>query len=90
MSSAEPSAEFAVAFPAFAATLRPRVVQERAVRGLATVLVNRTEPGAPDEVWLKLLKIKHGTERHTLAGWQALIDHYRTQPAHPTDLRTGA
>ena len=46
-------------------------------------------PGHPDEIWLKLLKLRHGTEKHDSAGWFALIDNYRGEPAHPADPRYG-
>lgn len=41
--------------------------------------------GHADEIWLKMLQIKHGIERHTVEGWHALIAHYKTIPAHPAD-----
>jgi hypothetical protein len=41
-------------------------------------------PGHPDEIWLRLLKVRHGTERHAVAAWSALIDEMRDEPAHPT------
>jgi hypothetical protein len=41
-------------------------------------------PGHPDEIWLKLLRIRHGAERHTHAEWASLIDAAREEPAHPT------
>ena len=42
-------------------------------------------PGHVDEVYLKLLKIKHGRENHTEVEWRKLIDDYRKAPAHPAD-----
>ena len=71
----------------FAATLRPRRVAlvkggRPVIRGGAVVMT--VTPGHPDEVWLKLLKIRHGAERHTHAEWAALIDAAREEPAHPT------
>ena len=50
--------------------------------------VKTMTPGEPNEIWLKLLKINHGTEKHTLAEWDGLIDTYREQPAHPVALGT--
>ncbi len=76
-----------VAFAAFAQTLRPRritVPPARGATGRAAVPQVRIEPGHPDEIWLKLLGMRHGREKHTPAGWRALIDGYRGQPAHPS------
>lgn len=39
--------------------------------------------GKADEVWLRHLRRSHGRENHTPSEWSALIDLYRTQPAHP-------
>lgn len=57
----------------FADTLRPRTVDGNMV------------PGSPDEVWIQLLRIRHGNERRSLSYWQSLITLYRSQPAHPAD-----
>ena len=76
-----------VAFDAFAATLRPRRVpltrNGRPVvrQGVAVMTV---AAGHPDEIWLRLLRIRHGAERHAPAEWSALIDGMRDEPAHPT------
>ncbi len=67
---------------AFAETLRPRAAQ-RYPNGR----VAKFDPGHPDEIWLKLLSIRHGAERHTRAEWFAIIDGHRNQPAHPADPR---
>ena len=76
-----------IAFAAFAATLRPRRVP--LVRNGRPVVVNGSAAmtvvaGHPDEVWLKLLKIRYGTERHSEAEWWVLIDGMREEPAHPS------
>lgn len=39
--------------------------------------------GTPHEVWLTYLRMKHGVERHTLAGWHELIEQVAGLPAHP-------
>lgn len=77
-------------YSAFAATLKPRRVP--LVRAGRPVVQNgRTlmtaTAGQPDEVWLKLLKIRHGGEKHTVQGWNALINAMRDEPAHPSDPR---
>lgn len=79
-----------VPYANFAATLKPRRVP--LVRGGKAVVQNgRTlmtaVAGHPDEVWLKLLKIRHGGEKHTVQGWNALINAMRDEPAHPSDPR---
>ena len=76
-----------MAFGEFAASLRPRPVP--LTRNGAPVLfrgrqVMHAMPGHPDEVWLKLIKIRYGSEKHTQADWLALIDAARDEPAHPT------
>lgn len=38
--------------------------------------------GTPDEIWLGVLKVYHGTENHTKDEWKALIDTWRSRPAH--------
>ncbi|MDA8249174.1 MAG: hypothetical protein M0Z28_08340 [Rhodospirillales bacterium] len=38
--------------------------------------------GTSDEVYTKLLRIRHGMEKHTTAEWRALIDAARREPAH--------
>ena len=76
-----------VALAVFAATLRPQrvplVKNGRPVVRQGIVAMTVT-PGHPDEIWLKLLKIRYGAERHTSAEWSALIDGMRDEPAHPT------
>lgn len=67
-----------VAFSAFAATLRPQPVRDAAGRAVGLT------PGHSNEIWLKLLSRLHVAEKHTLADWNALIDRYRNEPAHPS------
>lgn len=43
--------------------------------------------GTPDEIWSRLLKIRHGSEKHTPVEWQRLIERARNEPAHPTVVR---
>jgi hypothetical protein len=79
-----------VAFATFAASLRPRAVP--LVRNGRPVLFRGRQaqtalPGHADELWLKLLRIRHGVEKHTAADWHALIDAMRDEPAHPSDPR---
>jgi hypothetical protein len=78
-------AEFPVPLSAFAATLRPRRVP--LTRNGKTVVfkgrpVMTATAGHPDEIWLKLLKLRHGTEKRTHAQWRAAIDALRNQPAY--------
>lgn len=35
--------------------------------------------GTSDEVWLQLLQIEHGAEKHTELGWSELLDSYWTR-----------
>jgi len=71
-----------VAFAVFAASLRPPLKRDDKGK-----VVGIEGPGHADEIWLKFIKRQHGMERHSLAGWMALIDRYRDQPAHPADHR---
>lgn len=69
-------ADIATSFQSFAATLRPRAIRDpRTGRAIGLTA------GQPDEVWLKWIGRMHGMEKHTLVGWQALIDGYRKQAA---------
>jgi hypothetical protein len=61
----------------FAVELGPKVIAQRGARP-------RRQAAHADQVYLKLLKTRHGRERHSIAGWRALIDTYRHQPAHRT------
>lgn len=78
---------------AFGATLRPQLTSTVSVRsnrpGDAPRSINTYTQGHPDEIWLKLLEVKHGIERHTADGWHALIAKYKSQPAHPSDPNYG-
>lgn len=69
--------ELPIAFKAFAATLGPQVTK-RDKNGRPVSIA----PGSTDEVWVKLIGINHGKERHTLSQWRALIEQYRDQPAY--------
>lgn len=78
---------------AFAATLRPQLVSTSTVRahrpGAQPTVIRTYSQGHSDEIWIKLLEMRHGIERHTADGWMALIDKYRDEPAHPADPRYG-
>ena len=71
-------AEVPMTLDQFARTLRPRRTVDPRTQQV------RVLPGEPDEVWLKLLRMKHGRDKRTLAQWKAAIDQYRDLPAHPT------
>lgn len=70
-----------VALADFAVTLRPPLIRDGRGR-----VVGVGGPGHPDEIWLKHLSRMHGRERHTMAGWAAIIDRYRHEPAHPMGM----
>ena len=76
-----------IPYAAFARGLGPRttVVAPPARPGQAPRV--QVDPGHPDEVYLRLLRINHGRENHTEAEWAALIEGYRNAPAHPADPR---
>ena len=38
--------------------------------------------GSADEIWLGILRASHSAEKHDIAGWKALINSYRSRPAH--------
>lgn len=38
--------------------------------------------GTSDEVFSRLLRIRHGVEKHTTAEWRALLDAARREPAY--------
>jgi len=87
--------ELPVPYAVFAATLRPKY-EPIVHRG--TVLMRRgrpvmhaTGPGHQDEVWLKLLKIRHGQERLPPTEWRKRIESFRGEPAYPAqpDIRRG-
>lgn len=82
----EPVLEYPIPLSTFATGLRPQTEPLR--RNGRIVMrngkaVTAVTQGHPDQVWVKLLKIRHGKERHTAAEWNALIDSYREQPAYP-------
>lgn len=77
-----------VPLAAFAALLQPKIVTRTVmVRGRPVQVPVDVDPGDPNEVWLMLLKLRHGHERHTVTEWHGLIDRYRDEPAHPADSR---
>ena len=82
-----PSAERPMPFEAFATTLRPQIASVRTIapRNGPPTQVNVMAKGHPDEIWLRWLKSRHGTEKHLKAEWQLLIADYAKQPAHPSD-----
>lgn len=77
---AEPE-EVPVSFGAFAETLQPPKARDASGQ-----VIGITGAGAPDEVWLKLLSRNHRNEKRSMESWQALIETYRTQPAHPAGI----
>jgi len=82
--------ELAVPLRVFAATLGPRVTHRQVIIGGVPRMVAATaSAGHPDEVWMKLLSMRHQNERHTMTEWQALIEKYRDEPAHPLHPRWG-
>lgn len=87
----EPQAPLPLA--AFGATLRPQLAATRTVQsrqpGAPPGVINTYTQGHPDEIWLKMLAIKHGIERHTADEWHALIARYKAEPAHPSDPNYG-
>ena len=85
VSQPAPIAEFPVPLSVFAVTLRPRRVP--LMRNGKTVVfkgrpVMTATAGHPDEIWLKLLKLRHGADKRTHAQWHAAIDALRNQPAY--------
>lgn len=78
--TARGSDEFPIAFREFAASLRPQPVRDARGRAIGYTA------GQPDEIWLKMLGVAHGTEKHTSREWNALIDSYRDKPAHPSAM----
>ena len=74
-----------ITFEMFARTLRPQSVT---VPNLSRPGASRQEivPGAPDEVYLRLVRIRHGFEKRSPESWQSLIDDMRGEPAHPSAL----
>ena len=84
------AAPLVVAFATFAASMQPRRVPFTR-NGAPVVHRGRTLmtmiPGHPDEVFLRLVRIRHGGEKHDMAGWRTLIDAMRVEPVHPSDPR---
>lgn len=79
-----------VPLAAFARAIGPHLETTMVSRGGRTVPQTRViRPGSDDEIWLKLLRMRHPNERHSIAGWHKLIDRYRNEPAHPHDPRFG-
>lgn len=72
--------ELPMSFDAFASTLRPQPVRDAAGRAVGLM------PGHADEIWIKLIRKLHGSEKNTLTGWNALIGKQRDQPAHPAGM----
>lgn len=74
---------------AFGALLRPQLTATQVVQnrrpGSPPHTIRVYSAGHPDEIWLKLLEVRHNNERHTEQEWRALIDKYRDEPAHPAD-----
>lgn len=88
-----PESQAPITLTAFGATLRPQLISTRPVQsrqpGAKPTPINTYSPGHPDEIWLKLLTINHGIERHSVQEWHALIAKYRDEPAHPADPNYG-
>ncbi len=84
-----PETQTPMPLAAFAATLRPQLTRTQIVQarqpGAKPSTISTYTQGHPDEIWLKLLQVKHGIERHTADDWHKLIAHYKKQPAHPAD-----
>jgi hypothetical protein len=59
-------------------------VQARTTRGHRQI-AQALSSGHPDEVWLKLLAIRHPNGRHSVEDWAKLIERYKQEPAHPSD-----
>jgi hypothetical protein len=78
-----------VPLDAFASTLNPQITGYKTIfprvgnQNLPPQQVPILSSGDPNAVWIKLLRINHGAERHTLADWAALIQQYENQPAYP-------
>lgn len=72
-------------FAAFAASLGPQASVVAPATRPGQVARVRVDPGHPDEVFLRLLRNRHGRESHTHADWMALIERFRNEPAHPSD-----
>lgn len=63
----------------------PLVALDEFARVLSPKMIGgEMQPGEPDEVWIKLMRIKHRMERHSITDWRKMLDRYRDEPAHPT------
>jgi hypothetical protein len=84
--------ELPVPFKVFAAAHSPRRVPFMK-NGRQVIFKGRPvyamSAGSPLQIWLKLLKMNHGTERHTMADWEGLIQEYLNKPAHASDPKMG-
>ena len=69
----------------FARTLQPRTERVPSLTRPG-VFHDQIVPGSPDEIYLRLLRIRCGREKHTAADWSAIIDGMRNEPAHPSVL----
>jgi hypothetical protein len=83
--------EAPIPLDAFIASLRPQQIGTRLMqprrqgnRTLPAYEAPIFSPGSDDHIWGKLLRIRHGNERHTTTEWNALIDKMREEPAHPS------
>ncbi len=80
----------AVPLSEFARQVGPHLETTQVARNGRVVPQTRViRPGTDEEVWLRLLRIRHPNERHSIAGWRALIAKYATEPAHPAHPRFG-
>jgi hypothetical protein len=88
-----PEAQAPMPLAAFGALLRPQLTRTQTVQsrqpGSKPGIINTYTQGHPDEIYLKLLQVKHGIERHTADGWHKLIAKYKETPAHPSDPNYG-
>lgn len=84
-----PETQALMPLSAFAALLRPQLTRTQTVQsrqpGSKPSTINTYAQGHPDQMWLKLLEVKHRVERHTAEEWRTLIAKYKAQPAHPAD-----
>jgi hypothetical protein len=79
------SSERPVPLSEFARIVGPRTETTQVLRNGQMVPQTRlVQPGSEDEVWLRLLRMRHPNERHTMTQWRALITRYKDEPAHPS------
>ena len=43
----------------------------------------KTLKGTSDEIWTKLLQVRHVREKHTPTAWRELLESHRHEPAYP-------